>query len=79
MRKSPSSPISAAGARAGDTPTVSPEADREVVLLRNFEGLSNQEVAQLLKIQPATASQRYGRALLRLRKLLEEAPPKEQA
>ena len=25
-----------------------PEADREIVLLRNFEGLSNQEVAQLL-------------------------------
>ena len=55
-----------------------PEADREVVLLRNFEGLSNQEVAQLLEIQPAAASQRYGRALLRLRKLLDEAPPEEQ-
>jgi RNA polymerase sigma-70 factor (ECF subfamily) len=50
-----------------------PEADREVVLLRNFEGLSNQEVALLLQIQPATASQRYGRALLRLRKLLDES------
>ncbi len=49
-----------------------PEADREIVLLRNFEGLSNQEVAQLLEIQPASASQRYGRALLRLRKLLNE-------
>jgi RNA polymerase sigma-70 factor (ECF subfamily) len=55
-----------------------PEADREIVLLRNFEGLSNQEVAQLLNIQPTTASQRYGRALLRLRKLLDEAEPKEQ-
>jgi RNA polymerase sigma-70 factor (ECF subfamily) len=55
-----------------------PEADREIVLLRNFEGLSNQEVAQLLEIQPATATQRYGRALLRLRKLLDEAPPEEQ-
>jgi RNA polymerase sigma-70 factor (ECF subfamily) len=51
-----------------------PEADQEIVLLRNFEGLSNQEVAHLLKLQPATASQRYGRALLRLRKLLNEAP-----
>ena len=55
-----------------------PEADREVVLLRNFEGLSNQEVAQLLELRPATASQRYGRALLRLRKLLDAAPPEEQ-
>jgi RNA polymerase sigma-70 factor (ECF subfamily) len=54
------------------------EADREVVLLRNFEGLSNMEVAHLLGIQPAAASQRYGRALLRLRKVLDEAPPEEQ-
>jgi RNA polymerase sigma-70 factor (ECF subfamily) len=54
-----------------------PPADQEIVLLRNFEGLSNQEVAQLLAMQPATASQRYGRALLRLRKLLDEAAPEE--
>jgi RNA polymerase sigma-70 factor, ECF subfamily len=47
-----------------------PEADRELMLMRNFEGLSNQEVAKLLQIVPATASQRYGRALLKLRKLL---------
>jgi RNA polymerase sigma-70 factor (ECF subfamily) len=44
--------------------------DREVLLLRNLEMLSNQEVAHVLAIDPATASQRYGRALLRLRKLL---------
>src|SRR5262249_47470443 len=48
------------------------EADREVVLLRNFEGLTNQEVAEVLQITPASASQRYGRALLRLRKHLLE-------
>jgi RNA polymerase sigma-70 factor (ECF subfamily) len=52
-----------------------PEADREIVLLRNFEGLSNQEVAQLLEITPATASQRYGRALMRLRTLLADTLP----
>jgi RNA polymerase sigma-70 factor (ECF subfamily) len=46
------------------------ENDREVLLLRNFEGLSNQEVAQVQQITPAAASQRYGRALLRLRALL---------
>ena len=50
-----------------------PEADQEIVLLRNFEGLSNQEVAQVLQIKPATASQRYGRALLRLCQLLLES------
>ena len=64
--------------RAREAVAQLPEADREIVLLRNFEGLSNQEVAQLLEIQPAAASQRYGRALLRLRKLLNETPPEEQ-
>jgi RNA polymerase sigma-70 factor, ECF subfamily len=48
------------------------EADREILLMRNTEGLSNQEAAQVLGIEPATASQRFGRALLRLRKLLLE-------
>jgi RNA polymerase sigma-70 factor (ECF subfamily) len=47
-----------------------PDADREIVLLRNFEELSNQEVVQLLGIKPATASRRYGRALIRLREIL---------
>ena len=49
------------------------EADREILLMRNLEGLSNQEAAQLLGIEPATASQRLGRALLRLRKLPMES------
>jgi len=44
--------------------------DREIVLLRNFEGLSNSEAAQILQLEPATASKRYGRALLRLRAAL---------
>ena len=46
------------------------DPDREVLLMRNFEGLSNQEVAEVLAIEPATASKRYGRSLLRLRTLL---------
>jgi RNA polymerase sigma-70 factor (ECF subfamily) len=47
------------------------EADREILLMRNFEGLSNQEVAQVLSLEPAAASKRYGRAILRLRKALQ--------
>jgi RNA polymerase sigma-70 factor (ECF subfamily) len=46
------------------------EEDSEIILLRNFEELSNQEAAQVLEIQPAAASKRYGRALLRLRRRL---------
>jgi RNA polymerase sigma-70 factor (ECF subfamily) len=48
------------------------ETDREVLVMRNLEGLSNQETAEALQIEPAAASQRYGRALLRLRTLLVE-------
>lgn len=47
-----------------------PETDREMLVMRNFEGLSNREVACLLHIDPASASKRYGRALLRLRSAL---------
>jgi RNA polymerase sigma-70 factor (ECF subfamily) len=46
--------------------------DREVLLMRNLEALSNHEVAQVLEIDPGAASQRYGRALLRLRQRLAE-------
>jgi RNA polymerase sigma-70 factor (ECF subfamily) len=48
-------------------------ADREIILLRNFDGLSNLEVAYLLELGPATAKKRYARALLRLQKLLHKA------
>jgi RNA polymerase sigma-70 factor (ECF subfamily) len=47
-----------------------PEGDREVLIMRNLEGLSNREVSQVLAIDPATASRRYGRAVLRLREIL---------
>ena len=50
--------------------------DREVVVMRNFEGLSNPEIAYLLDLTSDAVSKRYGRALLRLHKLLgDEATP----
>lgn len=49
-----------------------PEGDREVLLMRTFEGLSFDEIACLLNIEPAAARKRHGRALLRLHKLLTE-------
>lgn len=48
------------------------EIDREVLALRHFEELSNQEVASVLEITPKTASIRYMRALERLRTILEK-------
>jgi RNA polymerase sigma-70 factor, ECF subfamily len=44
--------------------------DRELILMRHFEQLSNQDVARILGIEPATASKRYVRALDRLRDFL---------
>jgi len=44
--------------------------DREVVIMRHFEQLSNQDVAAALDLTPAAASMRYLRAIRRLRTLL---------
>jgi len=49
-----------------------PETDREVLLMRTFEGLSFEEIGCLLEIEPAAARKRHGRALLRLNKILSE-------
>jgi len=44
--------------------------ERDLILWRHFEYLSNQAIAQLLQISEAAASKRYVRALERLRGLL---------
>ena len=46
------------------------DVDREVLALRHFEELTNQEVASELGIEPKAASARYVRALDRLRGVL---------
>ncbi|WP_182867177.1 sigma-70 family RNA polymerase sigma factor [Stieleria mannarensis] len=50
------------------------EIDREVIALRHFEELRNSEVAEVLGIKDAAASNRYMRALTRLREVLQEIP-----
>jgi RNA polymerase sigma-70 factor (ECF subfamily) len=47
------------------------EIDREIVALRQFEARSNEEAAAELSIEPAAASKRFTRALLRLRPHLD--------
>jgi RNA polymerase sigma-70 factor, ECF subfamily len=44
--------------------------DQEILLMRNYEGLSYQEIACVLAIDPAAARKRHGRARLRLHQLL---------
>jgi RNA polymerase sigma-70 factor (ECF subfamily) len=48
------------------------EEDREILLMRYLEKLSNQEIGQVLDLEPGTVSKRHGRALLRLQKLLRD-------
>ena len=48
--------------------------DREVLALRHFEELTNNEVAEVLDIQKSAASNRYIRALTRLKSILAEIP-----
>jgi RNA polymerase sigma-70 factor (ECF subfamily) len=48
--------------------------DREVLILRHFEELSNSETAQVLGIKPSAAVNRYVRALKRLKDVLESMP-----
>jgi len=48
--------------------------DREVLVLRHFEELSNNETAEVLGLQKAAASNRYARALKRLGGILSSMP-----
>lgn len=48
--------------------------DREVIVLRHFEELSNDEVAAVLEISKAAASKRYVRAMLRMKAALDAIP-----
>jgi RNA polymerase sigma-70 factor (ECF subfamily) len=48
--------------------------DREIILLRHFEQLSNGEAARALGLSDAAAGMRHLRALRRLRAMLSEVP-----
>lgn len=44
--------------------------DREVILMRHYEDMSNSEVAQVLGLSASAATMRYGRTLFRLKEIL---------
>jgi RNA polymerase sigma-70 factor (ECF subfamily) len=48
------------------------DEDREIVLMRHFEQLTNSEAAELLGLSPPAAGMRHLRALRRLREVLGE-------
>ena len=50
------------------------EVDQEILALRHFEELTNHEVAEVLEIDKTAASNRYIRAIQRLKEILSEIP-----
>jgi RNA polymerase sigma-70 factor (ECF subfamily) len=48
------------------------EEDREILLMRHAEELSYEDISCLLEIEAATARKRYGRALIRLQRILAQ-------
>lgn len=48
------------------------ETDREIILMRHYEQLSNSEIAAALGLTEPAASMRYLRAIRRLRELLDQ-------
>ena len=52
--------------------------DREVLVLRHFEMLNNEETAQALGLKPSAASNRHLRALKRLKEIMASLPGSEQ-
>ena len=47
------------------------DTDREMILMRHFEEMSNEEVAEVLGLSPSATTMRHGRALMRLKRILE--------
>jgi RNA polymerase sigma-70 factor (ECF subfamily) len=48
--------------------------DREVILMRHFEDMTNREVAQAIGLSESGSTMRYGRALFRLKEILAADP-----
>jgi RNA polymerase sigma-70 factor (ECF subfamily) len=56
-----------------------PDQDCEIIVMRHFEQLSNQEVAQALQLTEPAASMRYLRAIKRLKAILNGGEEKNES
>ena len=48
------------------------DQDREIIIMRHYEHLTNLEISQVLQMNPPATSMRYLRAVRRLRELMEQ-------
>ena len=49
------------------------EEDRDLLLMRHVEGLTNREISLFLQVSEKATSKRYGAAILRLQKILRSS------
>jgi RNA polymerase sigma-70 factor (ECF subfamily) len=47
------------------------ERDSEIIIMRHYEHLTNQEISKILNLSEPAASMRYLRAIRRLRELMQ--------
>ena len=59
--------------RVADAVAALGDRDREIVVMRHVEGLTFEEIAQVLDLQAPNVRQRYGRALFELRAKLKDS------
>ena len=79
--QTPSSQIYARGEmtmRLADALEQMDPIDREILALRHFEGLSNQEAADIMEMTVSAASKRYVRALEKIRTILGDSSSTNQ-
>lgn len=59
--------------RVEDAITELDEKDSEIIVMRHYEHLSNQEIGQVLNLSEPAASMRYLRAIRRLKQILQQS------
>ncbi|MEM7456979.1 MAG: sigma-70 family RNA polymerase sigma factor [Planctomycetota bacterium] len=65
--------------RVEDAITRLDQRDCEIVVMRHYEQLTNQEIAEILGLTEPAASMRYLRAIRRLKKLLQDELPDDDS
>ena len=57
----------------------SSETDAEIIVMRHYEHLTNQEISTLLNVSEPAASMRYLRAIRRLKEQMQQLDPSFQS
>ena len=67
------------GRKVEDAISMLSETDAEIIVMRHYEHLTNQEISTLLNVSEPAASMRYLRAIRRLKEQLQQLDPSFQS